>query len=184
MGCICPLAIDFMRALGCKSVWRLTQVVCTIGRQGKWGGLSATLVVVGSIQSPHSSALMTYDDNDEQNRLFDQSPGELCRLDKWSSLQSVLSENAVVAKRGLVKGGRKEDVGSRYFQHRYQCSNDSTAMQFTDTLNSSIDKSAALVPLAKRVAAALGRNWRSAQAGILTVDMLNALGNGVKEVRS
>ena len=186
MGCICPLAIDFIRALGCKSVWRLTQVVggCTIGRQGKWGELSATLVVAGSSQSPHSSALMTYDGNDEQNRLLDQSLGELCRRDKWSSLQSVLSENAVVAKHGLVKGGRKEDVGSRYFQHRYQCSNDGTAMQFTDTLSSSIDKSAALVPLAKRVAAALRRNWRGAQAEILTVDMLDALGNGVKEVRS
>ena len=58
-------------------------------------------------------------------------------------------------------------------------------MQSTDTLSSSIDKSAALVPLAKRVAAALRRSWRSsAQAVILTVDMLNALGNGVKEVRS
>ena len=79
-------------------------MVCTIGRQGKWGGLSATLVVVGSIQSPHSSALMTYDGNDEQNRLLDQSLGELCRCDKWPSLQSVLSENAVVAKHGLVKG--------------------------------------------------------------------------------
>ena len=79
---------------------------------------------------------------------------------------------------------RKEDVGSRYFQHRYQCSNDGTAMQFTDTLSGSIDKSAALVPLAKRVAAATRRNWGSVQAGILTVDMLNALGNGVKEVRS
>ena len=33
--------------------------------RGKWGGLSATLMVVGSIQSPHSSALMTYDGNDE-----------------------------------------------------------------------------------------------------------------------
>ena len=57
-------------------------------------------------------------------------------------------------------------------------------MQFTDTLSSSIDKSATLVPLAKRVAAAIRRNWRSAQAGILTVDMLDALGNGVKEIRS
>ena len=57
-------------------------------------------------------------------------------------------------------------------------------MQETDTLSSSIDKSAALVPLAKRVAAALRRNWRGAQVGILAVDMLNALGNGVKEVRS
>ena len=64
-----------MRALGCKSVWRLTQVVCTIGRQGKWGELSATFVVAGSSQSPHSSALMTYDDNEEQNRLLDQSLG-------------------------------------------------------------------------------------------------------------
>ena len=161
--------------------WRLYDRKAT---RGKWGGLSATLVVVGSIQSPHSSALMTYDGNDEQNRLLDQSPGELCRRDNWSSLQSVLSENAVVAKHGLAKGGRKEDVGSRYFQHRYQCSNDGTAMQETDTLSSSIDKSAALVPLAKRVAAALRRNWRGAQAGILAVDMLNALGNGVKEVRS
>ena len=121
---------------------------------------------------------------DLQNVLLDQSPGELCRRDKWSSLQSALSENAVVAKHGLVKGGRKEDVGSRYFQHRYRCSNDGTAMQPTDTLSSSIDKSAALAPLANRVAAALRRNWRGAQAGILVVDMLNALGNGVKEVRS
>ena len=152
--------------------------------RGKWGGLSATLVVVGSIQSPHSSALMTYDDNDEQNRLLDQSLGELCRRDNWSSLQSVLSENAVVAKHGLAKGGRKEDVGSRYFQHRYRCSTDGTATQSTDTLSNSIDKSATLVPLAKRVASAIRRNWRGAQAGILAVDMLNALGNGVKEVRS
>ena len=112
MGFICPLAIDFMRALGCKSVRRLTQVVggCTIGRQGKWGGLSATLVVVGSIQSPHSSALMTYDGNDEQNKLLDQSPGELCRRDNWSSLQSVLSENAVIAKHGLAKGRKMSAV--------------------------------------------------------------------------
>ena len=110
MGFICPLAIDFMRALGCKSVWRLTQVVCTIGRQGKWGGLSATLVVVGSIQSPHSSALMTYDGNDEQSRLLDQSLGELCRRDNWSSLQSVLSDNAVVAKHGLAKGRKMSAV--------------------------------------------------------------------------
>ena len=152
--------------------------------RGKWGGLSATLVVVGSIQSPHSSALMTYDGNDEQNRLLDQSLGELCRRDNWSSLQSVLSENAVVAKHGLAKGGRKEDVGSRYFQHRYQCSTDGTAMQSPDTVSSNIDKSAALVPLAKRVAAAIRRNWCGAQAVILTVDMLNALGNGVKEVGS
>ena len=55
-------------------------------------------------------------------------------------------------------------------------------MQFTDTLSSSIDKSAALVPLAKRVAAALRQSWRGAQAGILTADMLNALGNGVREL--
>ena len=121
---------------------------------------------------------------DMQNVLRDQSIGELCRRGNWSSLQSVLSENAVVAKHGLVKEGRKEDVGSGYFQHRYQCSTDGTAMQSTDTLSSSIDKSAALVPLANRVAAALGRNWRSAQAVILTADMLDALGNGVKEVRS
>ena len=47
---------------------------------------------------------MTYDGNDEQNRLLDQSLGELCRRDNWSSLQSVLSENAVVAKHGLAKG--------------------------------------------------------------------------------
>ena len=152
--------------------------------RGKWGELSATLVVADSSQSPHSSALMTYDGNDEQNRLLDQSLGELCRRDNWSSLQSVLSDNAVVAKHGLVKGGRKEDVGSRYFQQCYQCSNDGTAMQSTDTVSSSIDKSAALVPLAKRVAAALRRSWRGAQAVILTVDMLDALGNGVKEVGS
>ena len=57
-------------------------------------------------------------------------------------------------------------------------------MQFTDTLSSSIDKSATLVPLAKRVAAALRRSWRRAQAGILMADVLGALGNGVKEVRS
>ena len=105
-----PVGDDFMRVLGCKSVWRLTQVVCTIGRQGKWGGLSATLMVAGSIQSPHSSALMTYDGNDEQNRLLDQSPSELCRRDRWSSLQSVLSENVVVAKRGLVKGRKISSV--------------------------------------------------------------------------
>ena len=85
--------------------WRLYDRKAT---RGKWGGLSATLVVVGSIQSPHSSALMTYDGNDEQNRLLDQSLGELCRRDNWSSLQSVLSEKAVVAKHGLAKGvGRK-----------------------------------------------------------------------------
>ena len=70
----------------------------------------ATLVVAGSIQSPHSSALMTYDGNDEQNRLLDQSLGELCRRDKWSSLQSVLSDNAVVAKHGLVKGRKMSEV--------------------------------------------------------------------------
>ena len=87
--------------------WRLYDRKAT---RGKWGGLSATLVVAGSIQSPHSSALMTYDGNDEQNRLH-QSLGELCRrCERWSSLQSVLSEKAVVAKHGLVKGGRKEDV--------------------------------------------------------------------------
>ena len=56
-------------------------------------------------------------------------------------------------------------------------------MRYTDTVSSNIDKSAALVPLAKRVAAAL-RRWRRAQAVILTTDMLNALGNGVKELRS
>ena len=45
---------------------------------------------------------------DLQNVLRDQSIGELCRRGNWSSLQSVLSENAVVAKHGLVKGvGRK-----------------------------------------------------------------------------
>ena len=87
--------------------WRLYDRKAT---RGKWGGLSATLVVVGSSQSPHSSALMTYDDNEEQTRLH-QSLGELCRrCERWSSLQSVLSEKAVVAKHGLVKGGRKEDV--------------------------------------------------------------------------
>ena len=91
--------------------WRLYDRKAT---RGKWGGLSATLVVAGSIQSPHSSALMTYDGNDEQNRLLYQSPGELCRRGNWSSLQSVLSEKAVVAKHGLVKGGRKEDVVGSY----------------------------------------------------------------------
>ena len=39
--------------------WRLYDRKAT---RGKWGGLLATLVVAGSIQSPHSSALMTYDD--------------------------------------------------------------------------------------------------------------------------
>ena len=87
--------------------WRLYDRKAT---RGKWGELSATLVVAGSSQSPHSSALMTYDDNEEQTRLH-QSLGELCRrCERWSSLQSVLSEKAVVAKHGLVKGGRKEDV--------------------------------------------------------------------------
>ena len=87
--------------------WRLYDRKAT---RGKWGGLLATLVVAGSIQSPHSSALMTYDGNDEQNRLLDQSLGELCRRDKWSSLQSVLSDNAVVAKHGLVKGRKMSEV--------------------------------------------------------------------------
>ena len=68
------------------------------------------MVIVGSIQSPHSSALMTYDGNDEQSILLDQSPGELCRCDKWSSSQSVLSENAVIAKHGLVKGRKMSEV--------------------------------------------------------------------------
>ena len=51
---------------------------------------------------------------DLQNVLRDQSTGELCRRGNWSSLQSVLSEKAVVAKHGLVKGGRKEDVVGSY----------------------------------------------------------------------
>ena len=55
--------------------WRLYDRKAT---RGKWGELSATLVVAGSSQSPHSSALMTYDDNEEQTRLH-QSLGELCR---------------------------------------------------------------------------------------------------------
>ena len=70
-----------MRALGYNSAWRLMQVVCAIGRQGKWGGLSATVVVADSIQSPHSSALIANDDNGKQSRLPDQSLGELCRRD-------------------------------------------------------------------------------------------------------
>ena len=39
--------------------WRLYDRKAT---RGKWGELSAALVVAGSSQSPHSSALMTYDD--------------------------------------------------------------------------------------------------------------------------
>ena len=46
--------------------WRLYDRKAT---RGKWGELSATLVVAGSSQSPHSSALMTYDDNEEQTGL-------------------------------------------------------------------------------------------------------------------
>ena len=51
---------------------------------------------------------------DLQNVLRDQSIGELCRRGNWSSLQSVSSEKAVVAKHGLAKGGRKEDVVGSY----------------------------------------------------------------------
>ena len=47
---------------------------------------------------------------DLQNVLRDQSIGELCRRGNWSSLQSVLSENAVVAKQGLVKGRKMSAV--------------------------------------------------------------------------
>ena len=47
---------------------------------------------------------------DLQNVLRDQSLGELCRRDNWSSLQSVLSENDVVAKHGLVKGRKMSAV--------------------------------------------------------------------------
>ena len=103
-----------------------------------------------------------------------------------AAINGVITECVIRERRGSKTrfSERKEDVGSRYFQHRYQCSSDGTAMQDIDTLSSSIDKSAALVPLAKRVAAALRRSWRRAQAGILTDDVLNALGNGVKELRS